>query len=41
MAGTVPVTYGTTNGSTAGIAETVAHVLRKGGLTVESRPAGW
>jgi menaquinone-dependent protoporphyrinogen oxidase len=39
MTGTVLVTYGTTNGSTAEIAEAVADVLRKGGLTVESGPA--
>ncbi|MFD5493900.1 flavodoxin domain-containing protein [Streptomyces sp. NPDC001812] len=39
MAGTVLVTYGTTNGSTARIAETVADVLRKEGLTVETLPA--
>ncbi|MEV0694466.1 flavodoxin domain-containing protein [Streptomyces sp. NPDC050388] len=39
MTGTVLVTYGTTNGSTARIAETVADVLRKGGLTVETLPA--
>ncbi|MGJ3562075.1 flavodoxin domain-containing protein [Streptomyces sp. INA 01156] len=39
MAGTVSVTYGTTNGSTARIAETVADVLRKEGLTVETLPA--
>ncbi|MEU6526805.1 flavodoxin domain-containing protein [Streptomyces sp. NPDC046924] len=39
MTGTVLVTYGTTNGSTAGIAEAVADVLRKGGLTVEILPA--
>ncbi|MFF9815267.1 flavodoxin domain-containing protein [Streptomyces sp. NPDC014006] len=39
MTGTVLVTYGTTNGSTAGIAEAVADVLRKEGLTVESLPA--
>ncbi|MFE2071160.1 flavodoxin domain-containing protein [Streptomyces sp. NPDC059467] len=40
MTGTVLVTYGTTNGSTARIAETVAAVLRKDGLTAETRPAG-
>ncbi|MFD6324332.1 flavodoxin domain-containing protein [Streptomyces sp. NPDC058442] len=39
MTGTVLVTYGTTNGSTARIAETVADVLRKEGLTVETLPA--
>ncbi|MFJ1967330.1 flavodoxin domain-containing protein [Streptomyces sp. NPDC087903] len=39
MTDTVLVTYGTTNGSTAEIAEAVADVLRKDGLTVESRPA--
>ncbi|MCX4767932.1 flavodoxin domain-containing protein [Streptomyces sp. NBC_01275] len=39
MSDTVLVTYGTTNGSTAGIAEAVADVLRKGGLTVETLPA--
>ncbi|MFJ8114160.1 flavodoxin domain-containing protein [Streptomyces sp. NPDC096132] len=39
MTGTVLVTYGTTNGSTAGIAEAVADVLRKDGLTVEAVPA--
>ncbi|WP_328477312.1 flavodoxin domain-containing protein [Streptomyces sp. NBC_00377] len=39
MTDTVLVTYGTTNGSTAEIAEAVADVLRKGGLTVESCPA--
>lgn len=39
MTGTVLVTYGTTNGSTAGIAEAVADVLRKDGLTVETLPA--
>ncbi|WP_055524797.1 flavodoxin domain-containing protein [Streptomyces graminilatus] len=36
---TVLVTYGTTNGATAEIAEAVADVLRKDGLTVESAPA--
>ncbi|KUN81170.1 flavodoxin domain-containing protein [Streptomyces griseoruber] len=35
----VLVTYGTTNGSTAEIAEAVATVLRKDGLSVEARPA--
>ena len=39
MTDTVLVTYGTTNGSTAEIAEAVADVLRKEGLAVESRPA--
>lgn len=39
MTGTVLVTYGTTNGSTAQIAETIADVLRKDGLTVEALPA--
>ncbi|EKX66863.1 hypothetical protein STRIP9103_08189 [Streptomyces ipomoeae 91-03] len=39
MTGTVLVTYGTTNGSTAQIAETIADVLRKEGLTVEALPA--
>jgi menaquinone-dependent protoporphyrinogen oxidase len=35
MTGTVLVTYGTTNGSTARIAETIEDVLRKAGLTTE------
>jgi menaquinone-dependent protoporphyrinogen oxidase len=39
MTGIVLVTYGTTNGSTAQIAETIADVLRKDGLTVEVLPA--
>lgn len=39
MTGTVLVTYGTTNGSTARIAEAVADVVRKDGLTVETLPA--
>ncbi|WP_327730981.1 flavodoxin domain-containing protein [Streptomyces sp. NBC_00487] len=39
MPGSVLVTYGTTNGSTARIAEAIADVLRKDGLTVEARPA--
>ncbi|NGO41769.1 flavodoxin domain-containing protein [Streptomyces ureilyticus] len=39
MTGTVLVTYGTTNGSTAQIAEAIADVLRKYGLTVEALPA--
>ncbi|WP_431994525.1 flavodoxin domain-containing protein [Streptomyces griseoflavus] len=36
----VLVAYGTTNGSTAEIAETVAGVLRREGLTAEARDAG-
>ncbi|WP_405577165.1 flavodoxin domain-containing protein [Streptomyces sp. NBC_01092] len=36
----VLVAYGTTNGSTAQIAEAVAGVLRKEGLTAEALPAG-
>ena len=39
MTDTVLVTYGTTNGSTARIAEAVADVLRKDGLTAELLPA--
>ncbi|WP_406835180.1 flavodoxin domain-containing protein [Streptomyces sp. AHU1] len=39
MTGTVLVTYGTTNGSTAEIADAVAGILRKDGLAVESCPA--
>ncbi|WP_133913091.1 flavodoxin domain-containing protein [Streptomyces sp. NBC_00582] len=39
MADKVLVTYGTTNGSTAEIAEAVAAVLRKDGLSAEARPA--
>ncbi|MEU3980845.1 flavodoxin domain-containing protein [Streptomyces sp. NPDC026672] len=39
MTGTVLVTYGTTNGSTARIAEAVAEALRRDGLTTEVRPA--
>ncbi|MFD3732061.1 flavodoxin domain-containing protein [Streptomyces sp. NPDC058632] len=40
MTGTVLVTHGSTNGSTARIAETVAGVLRReGGLAVEVLPA--
>ncbi|MEU6064473.1 MULTISPECIES: flavodoxin domain-containing protein [Streptomyces] len=39
MTGTVLVTYGTTNGSTARIAETIEDVLRKAGLTTEALPA--
>ena len=35
----VLVAYGTTNGSTAEIAETVAEVLRTEGLAAEARPA--
>ncbi|MGV9246132.1 hypothetical protein [Streptomyces sp. NPDC003710] len=35
----VPVAYGTTNGSTAQIAGTVAEALLKGGGTAEARPA--
>ncbi|MFF9809837.1 flavodoxin domain-containing protein [Streptomyces coeruleorubidus] len=35
----VLVAYGTTNGSTAEIAETIAEVLREDGLTVEALPA--
>ncbi|MEU6272906.1 flavodoxin domain-containing protein [Streptomyces populi] len=40
MADTVLVTYGTTNGSTAEIAEAVAGTLREEGLTVRALPAG-
>ncbi|MBN0042744.1 flavodoxin [Streptomyces actuosus] len=40
MTANVLVAYGTTNGSTAEIAETIAEVLRKEGLTAEARPAG-
>ncbi|MFJ8632399.1 flavodoxin domain-containing protein [Streptomyces sp. NPDC093568] len=36
----VLVAYGTTNGSTAQIAEAVAEVMRKEGLTAEALPAG-
>ncbi|MFE6196134.1 flavodoxin domain-containing protein [Streptomyces sp. NPDC057838] len=36
----VLVAYGTTNGSTAQIAEAIAEVLRKEGLTAEALPAG-
>ncbi|MEU6255797.1 flavodoxin domain-containing protein [Streptomyces sp. NPDC047043] len=36
----VLVAYGTTNGSTAQIAEAVAEVLRKEGLTADTAPAG-
>ncbi|MCX4999984.1 flavodoxin domain-containing protein [Streptomyces longwoodensis] len=39
MTTNVLVAYGTTNGSTAGIAEAVADVLRKEGLTVRTAPA--
>ncbi|UOB08106.1 flavodoxin domain-containing protein [Streptomyces sp. HP-A2021] len=35
----VLVAYGTTNGSTAEIAETIAEVLREDGLTVDALPA--
>ncbi|GCB50837.1 flavodoxin domain-containing protein [Streptomyces sp. NL15-2K] len=35
----VLVAYGTTNGSTAEIAEAIAEVLRKDGMTVEALPA--
>ncbi|MFD7477372.1 flavodoxin domain-containing protein [Streptomyces sp. NPDC059837] len=35
----VLVAYGTTNGSTARIAETIAEVLRKGGVPAEAVPA--
>ncbi|MFB7242011.1 flavodoxin [Streptomyces populi] len=40
MTDTVLVTYGTTNGSTAEIAEAVAGTLREQGLTVQVLPAG-
>ncbi|MER6032963.1 flavodoxin domain-containing protein [Streptomyces sp. NPDC001835] len=40
MTGRVLVAYGSTNGSTARIAETVAGVLREAGLAAEARPAG-
>ena len=40
MTGKVLVAYGTTNGSTARIAEAVAAVLRKEGFTAEALPAG-
>ncbi|MFI9152476.1 flavodoxin domain-containing protein [Streptomyces sp. NPDC053367] len=40
MTRNVLVAYGTTNGSTEGIAEAVAQVLRKEGLTVGTAPAG-
>ncbi|MEV7686724.1 flavodoxin domain-containing protein [Streptomyces bungoensis] len=39
MSARVLVAYGTTNGSTARIAETIAEVLRTQGLTAEARPA--
>ncbi|TLS45343.1 flavodoxin [Streptomyces montanus] len=39
MPDSVLVAYGTTNGSTARIAEAIADVLRKEGLTAEARPA--
>jgi menaquinone-dependent protoporphyrinogen oxidase len=39
MTGKVLVVHGTTNGSTAEIAEAVADVLRKDGLTVDAAPA--
>jgi menaquinone-dependent protoporphyrinogen oxidase len=39
MTGTVLVTYGTKNGSTAHIAESIADVLREKGLTVETMRA--
>ncbi|SED84484.1 flavodoxin domain-containing protein [Streptomyces sp. Ag109_O5-10] len=40
MTGTVLVTYGTKNGSTAHIAESIADALREKGLTVETMRAG-
>ncbi|MFD7688636.1 flavodoxin domain-containing protein [Streptomyces sp. NPDC059781] len=40
MAKNVLVAYGTTNGSTAEIAEAVAGVLREEGMTAEARTAG-
>jgi menaquinone-dependent protoporphyrinogen oxidase len=40
MTGNVLVAYGTTNGSTAQIAEAVAAVLSKEGFTSEALPAG-
>ncbi|MGW9031203.1 flavodoxin domain-containing protein [Streptomyces sp. NPDC055722] len=40
MTGRVLVVYGTANGSTARIAETIAEVLSKNGLTVNTLPAG-
>jgi menaquinone-dependent protoporphyrinogen oxidase len=39
MQSNVLVAYGTTNGSTAQIAETVAEVLRKEGMSAEALPA--
>lgn len=39
MTGTVLVTYGTKNGSTAHIAESIADALRENGLTVETMRA--
>ncbi|MEV5935170.1 flavodoxin domain-containing protein [Streptomyces sp. NPDC052079] len=39
MTDTVLVTYGSTNGSTARIADSIGDVLRKDGLTVEVLPA--
>ncbi|MFF1680086.1 flavodoxin domain-containing protein [Streptomyces sp. NPDC058256] len=39
MPSSVLVAYGTTNGSTAQIAEAIAEVLRKDGLTVDVLPA--
>jgi menaquinone-dependent protoporphyrinogen oxidase len=39
MTGNVLVAYGTTNGSTAQIAEAIADVLRKDGLTADALPA--
>ncbi|MFH9826355.1 flavodoxin domain-containing protein [Streptomyces bobili] len=39
MVSKVLVAYGTTNGSTAQIAEAIADILRKEGLTVEAMPA--
>lgn len=39
MPDSVLVAYGTTNGSTARIAETIAEVLRKDGLRAEALPA--
>ncbi|WP_405834019.1 flavodoxin domain-containing protein [Streptomyces sp. NBC_01176] len=39
MVSKVLVAYGTTNGSTARIAETIAEVLRKKGLSTEAVPA--
>ncbi|KOG37097.1 flavodoxin domain-containing protein [Streptomyces resistomycificus] len=39
MTGNVLVAYGTTNGATAEIAETIAEVLCKNGLTAQALPA--